>query len=327
MKVLFFWIVFFSFVLTSFASNTNTNQAEQRTRPDQDSSWDRTYGGADKSYDKELLLLREKIAPRFKKFQFEDKVTGRTMTYNLFIPKDYDKTKSYPLVLFMADASTAGKVYDAPLKQGYGAIIWATDESQAQNPCFVLAPSFAGPERATNDNWQVSDEVSVAFRLLHFVVSQYNIDINRLYTTGQSMGGMISFYFNANYPGLFAASIYVGSQWDVNVLEPLVDMKFFYIVSAADPKASIGMNELAKMLTENGVKFGSTEFSAKISPQEQDKYVQTLLSQGHTINFIKFTRGTVIPEGSHGPGGEHMYSFDYAYKLSAVRDWLFKQSK
>ena len=25
--------------------------------------------------------------------------------------------------------------------------------------------------------------------------------------------------------------------------------------------------------------------------------------------------------------GEHMTSFDYAYKLGAVRDWLFSQSK
>ena len=28
-----------------------------------------------------------------------------------------------------------------------------------------------------------------------------------------------------------------------------------------------------------------------------------------------------------GGAGEHMTSFDYAYKLKAVRDWLFAQSK
>ena len=42
------------------------------------------------------------------------------MTYNLYIPEDYDQRKSYPLVLFMADASTTGKGAEAPLKQGYG---------------------------------------------------------------------------------------------------------------------------------------------------------------------------------------------------------------
>ena len=34
-------------------------------------------------------------------------------------------------------------------------------------------------------------------------------------------------------------------------------------------------------------------------------------------------------DGSTGRGGagEHMTSFDYAYKIEAVRDWLFEQSK
>lgn len=32
--------------------------------------------------------------------------------------------------------------------------------------------------------------------------------------------------------------------------------------------------------------------------------------------------------GGNGSGaGEHMTSFDYAYKLEAVRDWLFAQSR
>jgi len=38
---------------------------------------------------------------------------------------------------------------------------------------------------------------------------------------------------------------------------------------------------------------------------------------------------TTLAEGqtSGGGAGEHMTSFDYAYKLEAVRDWLFAQSK
>jgi hypothetical protein len=29
----------------------------------------------------------------------------------------------------------------------------------------------------------------------------------------------------------------------------------------------------------------------------------------------------------HSKGMEHMASFDYCYKIAAVRDWLFRQSK
>jgi len=35
--------------------------------------------------------------------------------------------------------------------------------------------------------------------------------------------------------------------------------------------------------------------------------------------------GSVLPET--GRVMEHMASFDYGYKIAAVRDWLFKQSK
>ena len=46
---------------------------------------------------------------------------------------------------------------------------------------------------------------------------------------------------------------------------------------------------------------------------------------GCGINFIKWETGSVLPES--GKGMEHMASFDYGYKIAAVRDWLFLQSK
>lgn len=291
--------------------------------------WDTSYGGADKSYDTELLKLRDAIAPKFQVLSFQDAATGRSMDYNLYIPEQYDPQKSYPLVLFMADASTTGKGVKAPLMQGYGGIIWATEESQSRHPSFVLVPSFKGPENATNDNWQVSEEVGIALRLLKNIVATYSIDQKRIYTTGQSMGGMISFYLNANEPDLFAASMYVGSQWDTQVLAPLADDRFLYVVSAADPKASVGMQELGAMLSSRGVRYGEAEFAANLPLSEQNRLTQDLLDQGLPINFIRFTPGTVAPvEYQTNPKAfEHMYSFDHAYLLEPARDWLFKQSR
>lgn len=325
--------VILAVVMTACSTNTGTNETiskQTNAAPTaQQTVWDKSYGGADKSHDTELLRLRELIAPRFQTLKFDDKTTGKTMTYNLFVPKDYDASKSYPLVLFMADASTVGKGAEAPLKQGYGAIIWATDESQAKNPSFVLAPAYAGPESAVNDKWETSDEVAMTLRLLNDVVSRYSIDKNRLYTTGQSMGGMISFYLNANNPDLFAASLFVGSQWDINVLEPLANKKFFYIVSAGDPKASLGMQQVGEMLKKKNVSFGATEFPANLPAAEQEKYIENLINEGHKINFVQFTKGTVAPASVQGAEGarEHMYSFDHAYKLETVRNWIFKQRK
>ncbi|MBS1941280.1 MAG: pyrroline-5-carboxylate reductase [Bacteroidetes bacterium] len=320
------WLVLLTTVSCQETAPTNTASTEPV--PAAPAVWDKAYGGADKAHDTTLLILRNEIAPRFQTLEFKDEVTGKTMTYNLFAPTGYDRNKRYPLVQFIADASTVGKGAEAPLKQGYGGIIWATDESQAANPSFVLVPSFAGPDRAVNDDWELSDEVGIARRLLNDVVARYPIDTNRLYTTGQSMGGMISFYLNATEPDLFAASIFVGSQWNIRVLQPLAQQTFLYIVSAGDEKASNGMRELDSLLTGQGVAFGTTEFSAKLPLAEQERIVAELLAQGHRINFIRFAKGSVTPEGVPLTGApEHMYSFDHAYQLQPVRDWLFKQRK
>ena len=45
------------------------------------------------------------------------------------------------------------------------------------------------------------------------------------------------------------------------------------------------------------------------------------------INLKQFAGGTVVPEDSQGFGAEHMYSFDYAYKLDGLREWLLRQVK
>ena len=69
----------------------------------------------------------------------------------------------------------------------------------------------------------------------------------------------------------------------------------------------------------------SASWSAKLPQEDQERLAEELISKGGNINFIKWEAGSVLPES--GKGMEHMASFDFAYKLAAVRDWLFKQTK
>ena len=64
-------------------------------------------------------------------------------------------------------------------------------------------------------------------------------------------------------------------------------------------------------------------WSAQNSAEAQDAAVEALLSEGLDANMIRFETGTVCKEGQTGM--EHMASFNYAYKLEAVRDWLYVQ--
>ena len=101
-----------------------------------------------KDDDTAFVALKETVVPTFKQFAYKDKSTGKSMQYNLFIPDGWEK-KNYPLVLFIADASTAGKEVTAPLTQGYGALLFASPEDQDRHPSFVLVPQFS--ETAVDD--------------------------------------------------------------------------------------------------------------------------------------------------------------------------------
>ena len=91
----------------------------------------------------ETSAVKNLILDDFEQRVWSDPATGDTLPYNLFVPRDYDPSKSYPLVNFMHDA---GATSDDPLftlNQGLGAIVWASPEDQVKRPCFVLAPQFA----------------------------------------------------------------------------------------------------------------------------------------------------------------------------------------
>jgi len=284
-------------------------------------------GQTDKSSDAQLQAMIAEIAPKFQLLTFEDEETGTTLQYQLYVPENYDETQSYPLIQFIPDASAVGRDADYVLTQGWGGLIWATEEEQAKHPAFVVVPVFT--ETVVDDSFNHSGQIEVALKLIQSLTEQYSIDTNRLYTTGQSMGGMTSFYLNATYPDLFAASLFVGSQWDNSILDVLEGDSFFYIVSAGDPKASVGQAGLMEVFDGDGAGYSHEEWSAQDDAQAQNAAVAAMLSEGNSANFVTFTLGTTLAEGqaSGGGAGEHMTSFDYAYKIEAVRDWLFGQVK
>ncbi len=277
----------------------------------------------DKSGDATLQAMIKSEVPQFKQLVFKDSETGKEMKYNLFAPKNIEAGKKYPLVLFMADASTPGSDYTTPLTQGYGALVWATDEWQAKNPCYVLVPQFSGV--AVNDAYEHTDEADIVIRMLKNVTANNSVDTKRLYATGQSMGGMLSMYFNVTYPDIFAASIFVDCHWDTASYTELVKHKFVYFIAGTEGKAAKEIEPIEDAARKVGVQYTFAEWSAKLPELRQSELAATMLEKGAPINLFQFEPKSVLPED--GKGSEHMYSFDYAYKITSVREWLFKQSK
>lgn len=250
------------------------------------------------------------------------------LSYNLFIPKNYDPSKKYPLVQFIHDAAVCSKETRCTLAQGVGALVWMTEEAQARQECFVLAPQFARPT-IVDDDWNVDHRLEVEKRLLDQICSEYSVDEKRIYTTGQSMGCMSSMVLNLRYPDLFAASLFVAGQWDEKVFHGsgLEKKHFWFINSQGDAKAFPGMNQILVELEKDGAKIAREVWDAK---EEQDVFEQktkALLDTGANIIYTPFEM-TSIAEGWQSDGGEHhIHTWRYAYGINAIREWLFSQQK
>ena len=271
--------------------------------------------------DAELQAILDEVQDKYQLLSYTDPESGFMMQYELFVPDDYDASERYPMIMFIPDSRAAGREPAFSLTIGWGGVIWATAEEQAKHPCFVLIPIFT--ETIVDDDFNTSAQIDVAVNLIHYLCENWSIDSSRLYTTGQSMGGMTSFHLNVKYPDLFAASLFVGSQWDNEILDVLENDTFFYIVSAGDDKASTGQSGLMAVFDRDGVAYTHEEWSAQEDQADQNAAVEAMIAQGLNANFITFTKGTTVAGGT--VGSEHLTSFDYAYKLEAVRDWLFEQ--
>lgn len=279
-------------------------------------------GGPAQETDAEIQSVLDETAGSFEQFTYTDDKTGITLSYSLYIPENYDKDTDYPLVMFIPDSTGAGLSSEEITKQYYGAAVWASKEEQDKHPSFVLVPAYT--ETVTDDNWNASEQLDATVSLIRSLTKDYSIDESRLYTTGQSMGCMSSLYLNSTYPDLFAASMYVSGQWDISVLKPLEDQKFFYITAGGDEKASGGQDEVMALFDDDQAPYSYATWSAQEDADTQTSNVETLIKKGNDANMIRFETGTVLDGGN---GMEHMASFNYAYKLTAVRDWLFAQTK
>lgn len=265
----------------------------------------------------------------FKQYEFADAATGKTVRYNLFTPKNMEAGKHYPLVLFMHDAGVTGNIVTAPLYQGNGAIAWATPEAQKGNPCFVLAPEY--DEIIVDDSSTASNYLDATLNLIRELVKKHPIDDKRLYTTGQSGGGMMSIAMNIKYPDFFAASYLVACQWNPDLLTPAMkNLKWWITVSEDDSKAYPGETAITEKLASFGAKVARGQWNAQWTADEFQQAFAKMDAEHANINFVHFTKGSVFKteaEANAGGASGHTATWKYAYGIAPIREWIFRQQK
>lgn len=282
-----------------------------------------TAAATNATFDEEALV--SEFAGAFEQKTYTDAQTGKSITYNVFLPKNYDASKSYPTVVFIADSSCAGADATRSLTQGLGALVWASDEWQAENECIVLVPTY--PETILDDHsgYTTTDYVEMTKRFIDAMSAEYAVDTNRIYGTGQSMGCMTTLILASEYPDLYAACMFVDGQWDVTTLSGLESQKFVYFAAEDDNSAYKGMQEVMAMFDADKAAYTYQQWDAAWNADELTSAAASLFAAGTNANFVSWKTGTIA--GNGGGAGVHMASFDYAYNCKSVMEWLFQQSK
>lgn len=280
-----------------------------------------------KSSDAELQRMLKEDVSKFKQATYKDTKTGKSITYNICLPENYDSSKKYPMVVFIADASCVSNYPKKSLTQGRGALVWADAKWQKNHPCIVLVPTYNTTIIDDNNGKAgITDYVDMTKDLIDSVSKIYSVDTHRIYGTGQSMGCMTNMVLMARYPKLYAACIFVDGQWDAETLKTLAGQKFVYFAAGKDGKAYKGMQELKAEFKKLGTPYSEAEWDAMWSDAQKTAAAKKLFRKGNGANMIKWKENSVVPFGA-SVGSEHMFSFDQAYKCTAVMEWMFAQKK
>ncbi|MBE6787968.1 MAG: hypothetical protein E7537_06445 [Ruminococcaceae bacterium] len=147
-------------------------------------------------------ITNEFLEPIYENKVFTDPKTKKELLYCLYLPENYTKDKKYPVILFMHGVGGVGSNY-------VGAVysfntVFQNSADIVKNAIILApqAPDSQGYWPIDQDGWG-----SVAMRLLLEIEKTYSCDTNRIYITGNSMGGHGTWNLLETYGEHFAAGI------------------------------------------------------------------------------------------------------------------------
>lgn len=137
--------------------------------------------------------------------------------YLRYLPKDYEKgsEKKWPLIIFLHGMGERGDDLDLVKKHGPAKLVENGDLD------FIVV----SPQCPADSVWPA--ETAVLNALIDQIVDKHNVDVNRIYLTGLSMGGYGTWHLAVEYPDRFAAIAPVcgGAMFYANIAEKIGVLK------------------------------------------------------------------------------------------------------
>jgi predicted peptidase len=160
--------------------------------------------------------------------------------YSVFIPKNYDKNKKYPAILFLHGMGEGGSDGVKCTTVGLGPAI---AKRASTFPFIVVFPQSGG-------GWTGEGNARIAISALDDAMKHYSIDPDRVILSGMSTGGLGTWEIGAKYKNRFAALVPMAGYGNEKVAPQLVGMPIWCLHNAGDPFVGVGgsrkMNQIIK---------------------------------------------------------------------------------
>ncbi len=169
-----------------------------------------------------------------------------SIPYRLSLPLNYDKNKKYPLLLFLHGAGERGN--DNEIQLNHIDKIFDSQEFRQQYPCIIIVPQCPEGKRWVETDWgaashtqpeNMSEPLDLTMTLLLSSLMKYNIDKNRVYVVGLSMGGFGVWDVITRFPNIFSAAVPICGGGDEKLASKIVNMPIWAFHGTKDPVVKV----------------------------------------------------------------------------------------
>lgn len=189
--------------------------------------------------------------------------TDEEFRYRLLKPAKIEKDQKYPLVLFLHGAGERGT--DNALQLLYFPTQMAQPQWRDRFPCYILAPQCRNEKRWMEVDWSsksdpeqpevAGSQMQMVMQILEQTLKDEQVDPDRVYLTGLSMGGFGSFDLASRHPDWFAAVAAICGAADPKKITVLKDVPVWIAHGDADSVVSVERSRSAtKALRDAGGK-------------------------------------------------------------------------
>jgi len=160
---------------------------------------------------------------------------GGSIRYLLYVPDDYAKRdKPWPLVLFLHGAGERGANLDLVKKHGPPKLI-------AAGKAFPFL--CVSPQCPKSGWWDRPAQIAALVALLDHLQATLNVDVDRVYLTGLSMGGFGTWALAMAHPGRFAALAPICGKGAPSKADRIAHIPTWVFHGAKDPVVPVRFSE------------------------------------------------------------------------------------